>query len=167
MNQFILEHVETYISISDSSKVLMQDFHYDYIKNKYGDTAEMSLADTDSLMCKIETKNVYENFYKDEELFYFINYPKDSKCYNKANNLVTGKLKDETCSIPIKGFVRLKSKVYTFQTEGNHKSTKSKGINKIVVDDELKYEYFKNILFNRSYMRHKMNRIQSKYQNLK
>ena len=36
---------------------------------------------------------------------------------------------------------------------------KQKKINKNVVDDELKYEDYKNVLFNRSYMRHEMNRI--------
>ena len=35
-----------------------------------------------------------------------------------------------------------------------------KGINKNV-DDELKYEDYKNVLFNRPCMRHEMNRIQS------
>ena len=44
----------------------------------------------------------------------------------------------------------------------NHYTKKSKGINKNVVDDELKYEDNKNVLFNRSYMRHEKNRIQSK-----
>ena len=49
------------ISISDLSKVLVQDFYYNYIKNKYGDKAEMLLTDTGSLIYKIETENVYED----------------------------------------------------------------------------------------------------------
>ena len=46
----------------------MQDFHYSYIKNKYGHEAEMLLTDTNSLIFKIEAENVYEDFYKDKEL---------------------------------------------------------------------------------------------------
>ena len=34
----------------DLSKVLMQDLHYNYVKNKYGDKAEILLTDTDFLM---------------------------------------------------------------------------------------------------------------------
>ena len=37
-----------------------------------------------------------------------------------------------------------------------------KRINKNVVDDELKHKDYKNFLFIRSYLRHEMNRIQSK-----
>ena len=48
-------------SISDLSKVLVQDFYYNYIKNKYGDKAEMLVTDTGSLIYKIETENVYED----------------------------------------------------------------------------------------------------------
>ena len=97
----------------------MQNFRYNYIKNKYGDKAEMLLADIDSLMYKIEAENVYENFYKDKDLFDLSNYPKDTKYYNNSNNLVAGKMKGYTCSAPIKGFLGLKSKMYTFITEGN------------------------------------------------
>ena len=46
--------------ILDLSKVLKYDVHYNYIKNKYGNKAEMLLTDTGSLMYRIETENVYE-----------------------------------------------------------------------------------------------------------
>ena len=39
----------------------------------------MLLKDCDSRMYKIEAENVYEDFYKDRELFDFSNYPKDQK----------------------------------------------------------------------------------------
>ena len=90
----------------------MQDTSYDYIKNKYIHKAEILQIDTDSLMYKIKTENVHQEVYKDKELFDFSNYPNDSKCYNDVNNLVIGKMKDETCGVLIKGFVKLKFKMY-------------------------------------------------------
>ena len=75
-------------------------------------------------------------------------------------------MKDETCGVFIKNFIGLKAKMCTSITEDNHESKKAEGINKNVVDDELKYEDCKNILFNRSYMKHAMNRIQSKDHNV-
>ena len=43
----------------------------------------------------------------------------------------------------IKGFIELKYKIYTFITEDNDESKKAKGINKNVVDDELKHKIIK------------------------
>ena len=40
----------------------MYDFHYRYIKNKYGDKAKLLLTDADSLVYEIETNNVHEDF---------------------------------------------------------------------------------------------------------
>ena len=59
-------------------------------------------------MYKIEAENGYEDCCKDKELFDFGNYPKDSKYYNNSYNLVVGKLKDETCGVPVKGFCSIK-----------------------------------------------------------
>ena len=41
-------------------KVLLQHFHYNCIKTKYSDKPELVLADTDNLVNKTETENVYE-----------------------------------------------------------------------------------------------------------
>ena len=119
--------------IIDLSKVLMQDFHFNYIKNKNGDKAEMLLKDTGSLMHKIETENVLEDCCKSKDLFDFCIYPKDSKYYNHSNNVVVNKMKDETSGTPIKRFVGLKSKMYTLITNDNHQSKKAKKIIKMLL----------------------------------
>ena len=56
--------------------------------------------------------------------------------------------------------------MYTFKKEDHNESKKAKDINKNVVDDELKHKDCKNVLFNRSYMRHEMIRIQNKDYNI-
>ena len=55
--------------ILELSKVPMYEFHYDYIKNKYSNKSRLLLTDFDSLVYAIETKYVYLNFSKNEEMF--------------------------------------------------------------------------------------------------
>ena len=47
--------------ILDLSKVVMYKFHYDYIKNKDDNKSKLFFSDTDSLMDKIKTEDVYED----------------------------------------------------------------------------------------------------------
>ena len=45
--------------ILELSKVLMYEFHYDYIKNIYDSKSKLLFTDTDSLMYEIKTEDVY------------------------------------------------------------------------------------------------------------
>ena len=40
----------------------MNEFHYDYITNKYGNKPRLLFTDTDSLMYEIKTEDVYEDY---------------------------------------------------------------------------------------------------------
>ena len=55
--------------ISDFSKVLMHEFQYNYIKNKYGNNSSLLFADSNSLSEEIKTKDINNNFSKDNEMF--------------------------------------------------------------------------------------------------
>ena len=92
-----------YLGILDLRKYLMYEFHYKYIKSK--PHAKLLLTDTDSLVYEIKRKNVYEDFYQDENLYDFNNYPLDSKFFDPANKKVIGKMVDEVKGRIISGFV--------------------------------------------------------------
>ena len=67
------------IWILELIKVLMYEFQYDYIKNKYDNKSKLLFTDTDSLMYEIKTEDVYEDFSSDKEMFDFSNYSTKSK----------------------------------------------------------------------------------------
>ena len=56
------------------SRLSMVDFHYNHIIAKYGNNARLLYNDTNSLMCHIKTKDIYEGPYDDK--FGFSSYPK-------------------------------------------------------------------------------------------
>ena len=69
-------------------------------------------------------------------------------------------MKDESGDVAIEEFVELKPKMYSFLVDDSeHK--KANGVNKSVVAT-ISRDEFKDVLFNNKYMRHSMNRIQSK-----
>ena len=92
--------------ILELSKVPLDEYHYDYIKNKYGNKSRLLFTDTDSLMYEIETKNVYDDSYN-KEIFDFSNYSSKSKYYYDSNALIVGKMKDEMGGIAIEEFIGL------------------------------------------------------------
>jgi hypothetical protein len=96
-------------SIMDLSKLLMFRFHYDVMREKYGDKAKLLFTDTDSMCYHIETPDVYADMGKMASHFDTSDYPEEHPLYSKANKKVVGKFKDETSGFPISEFVGLKS----------------------------------------------------------
>ena len=114
-------------SILDLSRHFMYEFHYKYIKSKFD--AKLLFTDTDSLVHEIKTEDVYEDFYRDKNLFDFSDYPLDSKFFDPVNKKVIGKVKDEFRGIIINGFVGLKSKMYSLISVDYEEFTKTKRVN--------------------------------------
>ena len=68
------------------SKVLMCQFPYDYIKNKHGNNLRLLFTDTNNLMFAIKTKDRYENFNSNKEMFELTYYSTKSKLLQKLTN---------------------------------------------------------------------------------
>ena len=64
------------MAILDLFKLLMYDFHYNYMLKKYN--IKLMFTDTDSLFYEIKTDNVYKDLLKDKEEFDNSDYPKNS-----------------------------------------------------------------------------------------
>ena len=118
------------MAILDISKIRMYDFHCNYIKKRYGDRAKLLFTDTDSLTYKIETRDVYKQFWKDKEMFDNSDYPEDSPYHFNDNKKVIGKFKDEASGVPIVEFVGLKSKMYSYVKDNDKGSRTAKEIKK-------------------------------------
>ena len=169
-------------AILDISKALMYDFHYGYMKPKYGDRARLLFTDTDSLCCGIRTDDFYEDIAEDvPKRFDTSNYP-EGHPIGGANKKVLGIMKDEAGGKIISEFVGLRSKLYAYKImeyEGkcekefcdgscNDKgcigngSKKCKGVKKSVVKNSITFENYKDCLFNNTSHLAKFNTLRSR-----
>ena len=71
--------------IFELDKVLIYEFHSDYIKIKYGNNSTLLFTDSDSLMYEIKTEDIFEDFSNNKEMFDFSNYSVKSKFYDGSN----------------------------------------------------------------------------------
>ena len=137
------------MSILDISKTLMFDFHYKYIKLKYGNKAKLLFTDTDSFLYEIQTEDFYKDISRDvKDRFDTSNYPKNhpSVIVTGINKKVLGMFKDEAAGKNIKEFVGLRAKLYSFKMEEGKENKKCKGIKKGVVEKSITHEDYKTCL---------------------
>ena len=70
-------------AVLDLSKIVMYEFHYDYIKPKYGKNSQLCYMDTDSLIYHIKTEDFYKDIAGDVKSRF------DTSNYNKRDGRTT------------------------------------------------------------------------------
>ena len=149
--------------ILDLSKTLMYDFHYNYIKKKYGEGANLLFTDTDSLAYEIDTEDFYKDINPDVEgLFDTSNYPEDHESGIKVgiNKKVPGMFKDEAGGKQILEFVGLRAKLYSYRMK-EFEEKKCKGVKKAVVRKSINFGDYKKCLLDGQDIHRTMNIIRS------
>ena len=135
-------------AILDLSKIVIYEFHYDYMKRKYDDDKlTLCYMDMDSLIYSIETDDFYKDIADDvENRFNVSGYNPDRPLPVGLNKKVIGLMKDELGGGIMTEFVTLRPKMYAYKT-GNSESQKCKGIKKCVVKKTISFEDYKACLF--------------------
>ena len=129
----------------------MYEFHYDYVRPKYGSKVKLCFMDTDSFVYAIET----EDFYRDiangvERKFDTSGYWKDD---NRPlpigkNKKVIGLMKDELGGKIMTEFVALRVTMYAYRKIGKElKKSAAKAKKKCVVSEDLTFQEYKTCLF--------------------
>ena len=157
------------MAILDLSKTLIYDFHYNYIKPKFGEKAKLLFTDADSLCYEIETEDFYKDISKDvDQKFDTSNFEKDhiSGIASAKNKKLIEMMKDEAGGKIIKEFVGLRAKLYSYKMYERKEEKKCKGIKKNVIKNKITHEDYKHCLFTRKTKLTKMNVIRSRAHNI-
>ena len=134
------------MSILDLSKSLMYDFHYNYIKTKYGDKAKLLFTDTDSLAYQIRTNDFYKDINLDiEKRFGTSDYPTNhsSGIKTELKSKVHGICKDEAGAKQIVEFVGLRAKLYSYKMLDGSEDKKCKEVTKNVTKRSIHFDDYR------------------------
>ena len=152
-------------AILDLSKLLMFDFHYNFIQKKYSyKKARLLFTDTDSLMYELKTDDFYKDISADiKARFDTSDYPQghESGILTGVNKKVIGMFKDEVAGRQITHFVGLRPKLYSFKIEESNTTKKLKGIKKNVVKKKIEFEDYVDCLKTGEKQMRSMNIIKS------
>ena len=136
----------------DLSKIVMYEFHYNYMKPKCDDeNLKLCYMDTDSLVYEIKT----EDFYTDIADDVLAKFNTSGYCPNwplpvGLNKKVIRLMKDELEGAIMTEFVALRPKLYSYKKLDGSEDKTCKGIKKCIVKKTLTFVDYKTCLFNDS-----------------
>jgi len=133
-------------AILDLSKIVMIDFHYDYMKPKYGDKCELIYTDTDSFVYEVKTDDLYRDNYEDRQNHFDLSEVIIKEFNDPTNGKKIGMMKDETKMCPIVEFCAMGPKSYSFLTDDDEVKKKGKGVSKAVLKTLIEHDDYKNTL---------------------
>ena len=139
------------MSILDIGKTLMYEFWNDYIKPKYKGKPKLCYMDNDSFVINIFTEDFFENINNDiERWFDTSNYDKNDKrpLQTGINKQVIGMFKDELAGKIMKEFCAPRIKTYAYLMDDDSEKKKAKGTKKCIIKRKIKFEDYKDSLFN-------------------
>lgn len=151
-------------AILDLAKILIYDFHYNYIVKKYGSNCKLLYTDTDSVIYLIKTEDFYYDMKSNSDIFDLSNYNKSHILYSEKNKKVIGKMKDECAKGIIIEWISLKPKLYNYTLLLNNdkeENTKAKGTRKYFIDKILRAISFKNSLNDKKFFSGHVNKMKS------
>ena len=94
-------------------------------------------------MYRLSTPNAYEDALKFASKFDASGYSKDSLFYDATNKKVIGKMKDEVDGVPIREFIGLRSKMYSYEKENGKGGRTAKGVKKSVIKKYVTHDDYK------------------------
>ena len=138
-------------AILDLSKIVMYEFHYDYMVPKYGDRLKLCYMDTNSLVYHIKTEDFYADIADDVPArFDTSGYIPDRPLPVGLNKKVIGLMKDELGGAIMTEFMALRPKLCSYKNLDGSEDKKCKGIKKCVVKKTLTFDDYKTYLFSDS-----------------
>ena len=104
-------------TILDLSKIVMYEFHYEYMKPKFNKGLQLCYMDTDSFIYHIKTEDFYADItYNVEERFDTSGYiPDHCPLPTGKNKKVIRLMKDELGGTIMTEFVSLRPKLYSYK----------------------------------------------------
>ena len=141
-------------AILDLCKIIMYEFHYDYMVPKYGlEKLKLCYMDRDSLVYDIKTEDFYEDIANDAEARFNTSGYSKTDCRPLPIGIskkVIGLTKDELGGKIMTEFMAMRPKLYSYKKLGGSEDKKCKGIKKCVVKKTLTFEDYKTCLFSDS-----------------